>query len=144
MAVRPWNPVWLHAWQPTLSYKLDAAPSLGILAGLLEQFPRYFRGTLALLAERAHQTLSQDAVERGNKIIGLDAHIQEAAQHVHHVVRVYGSENQVARQGRLDGDLRSLVIANLAHHDLVRIVAQDGPAGRARKSGRAFRSRESG
>ncbi len=37
----------------------------------------------------------------------------------------------MARQGRLDGDLHGLYVADLADHDHVRILAQDGakPAG---------------
>jgi len=52
--------------------------------------------------------------------------VLEAPQHVQHVVGVDGREDQMAREGRLDGDLRRFGIADLAHEDLVGIVAQDG------------------
>jgi hypothetical protein len=39
---------------------------------------------------------------------------------------VHGGEHQVAGQRRLHGDLRRLGVADLADHDLVRVVAQDG------------------
>ena len=79
-----------------------------------------------MLADHPHQPLRQNAIQRRNEIVGLDAHVQEAADHVDHVVGVDGSENQVAGQRGVDGDLRCLRVADLAHHDLVRIVAQDG------------------
>ena len=55
----------------------------------------------------------------------LDAHVQEAPEHVDHVIGVNGGEHQVAGKRRLDGDLRGFVVANFAHHDLVRVVAQN-------------------
>ena len=42
-----------------------------------------------------------------------------------------GTEHQVARESRFDTDLRGLQVADFAHHDNVRVLAQKGPqAGR--------------
>ena len=49
----------------------------------------------------------------------------EAADDVEHVVGVHGGEHQVAGERRLHRDLGGLRVADLAHHDLVRVVAQD-------------------
>src|ERR1019366_7814949 len=65
-------------------------------------------------------------VERGNEVVGFNAHVQEPAQHIDHVVGVYGGEDQVARQRRVDGDLCRFLIADFADQNLVRIVTQDG------------------
>ena len=46
--------------------------------------------------EHAHEPLRQYAVQRGNKVVRLDAHVQKSADDVDHVVRVDRGENQVA------------------------------------------------
>ena len=79
----------------------------------------------AVIADHAHQALRQDAVQRRHKIVGLDAHVQEAADHVDDVIGVDGREHQVAGQRGLDGDLRGFGVADFADHDLVGIVAQN-------------------
>ena len=97
----------------------------GARARLLEQ-PRLDLGRpLAVRADQTHQPLRHHAVERRHELIRLDAHVQEASQHVHDVVGVDGREHQVTGQRRLDGDLRRLGVADLAHHDLVGVVAED-------------------
>ena len=45
------------------------------------------------------------------------------------VVGVQGGEHQVAGQRGLDGDLRGLQVADLADHDDVRVLAQEGAQG---------------
>ena len=75
----------------------------------------------------AHQSLRQNAVQSGHKVVRLHAHVQEAADYVDHVIGVDGREDQVSSQRRLNRDLRCLCVTNFADHDLVRIVAQDRP-----------------
>ena len=87
-------------------------------------------------ADHAHQPLRQNAVQRGDEVVRLDAHVQEAAQHVQHVVGVNRGEHQVAGERGVDGDLRGFLIANFADHDLVGIVAQDGA--QAAREGQPF------
>ena len=93
-------------------------------------------GCLAQRAEDADQALGGDAIQGRDEAVGVDAHVDEAPQDVENVVGVHGGEHQVPGQGRLDGDLGGLRVADLADHDLVRVVAQDGtqPAG----EGQAF------
>ena len=57
--------------------------------------------------------------------------LRNRPEHVDDVVGVDRGEDEVAREGRLDGDLGRLLVADLADHDLVRVVAQDRaePAG---------------
>ena len=78
-----------------------------------------------MLANDAHQPLRQDAIQRGNEIVRLDAHVDETADDVGHVVGVDGGEHQVAGERGLNGDLRGFLVANFADHDLVRVVAQN-------------------
>jgi hypothetical protein len=54
------------------------------------------------------QALGDDAVEGGDEVVGVDAHVHEAADDVEHVVGVHGGEHQVAGERRLDGDLGGL------------------------------------
>ncbi len=45
------------------------------------------------------------------------------------IVRVERREDQVAREGRLDGDLRRLQVPDLADHDHVGVLPDDMPQG---------------
>ena len=76
-------------------------------------------------AHEPHQALRDDAVQRRGEAVGIGVHVQEAADQVEHVVGVHRREHEVAGERRLDGDLGRLRVADLAHHDLVRVVAQD-------------------
>src|ERR1044072_8076206 len=77
-------------------------------------------------AEHAGEPLRQHAVERRDKVVGLHAQAEEAADDIDDVVGVDGRKDQVAGERRLDSNLRRLVVADFADHDLVRVVAQDG------------------
>src|ERR1043166_6923075 len=103
--------------------------SLAVLRGLearLDQLVvRGPIGPAADRAEHAYQALRQHAVQRRDEVVRLDPHVQEATDHVNDVVGVDGGEDEVAREGRLDGDLRRLLVADFADHDLVRVVAKD-------------------
>ena len=80
---------------------------------------------LATFADHAHQALGHDAVQGGNEVIGFDAHVDETADHVGHVVGVHRGEHQVAGERGIDGDLRGFLVADFADHDLVRVMAQN-------------------
>src|SRR5882757_4312264 len=79
----------------------------------------------AELTDRTHQSLRQDAVQRGDEVVCLHTHVQEASQHIEHVVRVHGGEDKVAGQRGIDRDLRRFLVADLTHQNLVRVMAQD-------------------
>ena len=79
----------------------------------------------AVPAQHAHQALSQNAVQRGDEVVGLDPHIDEPANDIKRVIRMHGGENQMPGQRRLDGDLRGLRIPDLADHDLVGVMPQN-------------------
>ena len=81
----------------------------------------------------AHQALGEDAVERGDEVISLDAHVEEAAEHVDHVVGVDGGEDQVAGERGVDGDLRGFLVADFADHDSCRDRGAGWSAGRGRR-----------
>ena len=82
-------------------------------------------GAAADCAEHADQSLREHAIQRRNKVVRFDAHVQEAADHVDDVVRVNGREHEMARQRRLNRDLRGFFVTNFADHDLVGIVTQN-------------------
>ena len=82
-------------------------------------------GRLQWHADQPHEPLREHAVQRRHELVRLDAHVEEASEHVHDVVRVDGREHQMAGQRRLDRDLRRLGVADLADHDLVGVVPQD-------------------
>src|SRR3977135_709839 len=91
----------------------------------LEQLARGHVGLGALLAHDAHQALRQHRRQRRHETVRIDAHMHEAADHIEDVVGMHRGEHQVPGERRLDGDLRRLRIADLAHHDLVRVVPQN-------------------
>ena len=55
----------------------------------------------------------------------LDAHVHQAADRARRVVGVQRRQHEVARQRRLDGDLRRLEVADFADQDDVRVLAQE-------------------
>src|ERR1700723_1972359 len=75
-------------------------------------------------ADQSHQPLRQNAIQRGDEVVGLDTHVQEAPNHVHHIVGVNRGKDQVTRQRGLNSDLRCLRVANFADHDFVRVMAR--------------------
>ena len=111
--------------QPAPSYKRAAGQQRRIDRRLGEQRRIDRHRMLARLANLAHQALRHHAVERRDELIRLDAHVEEAAEHVEHVVGVDRGEHQVAGQRRLDRDLRGFRVADFADHDLVGVVTQD-------------------
>src|SRR5712692_7181927 len=106
--------------------KRDVPPHSRIEAGFFQFLGRISLGLLAIWTDHANEPLRHDAVESGDKVVRLDAHIDEAADDVGHVVGMDSGENEVAGEGRLDGDLRGFLVANFADHDLVGVVTQDG------------------
>ena len=101
-------------------------------------------GLLAMLANQANEALRQDAVQRGDEIVGLDTHVDEAADHVGDVVGVNGGEDEVASQRGLNGDLGRFLVADFADHDFVRVVTQDGAQAAGEGEAFLFVYRESG
>src|SRR5262245_36775973 len=113
----------------------DFTPHAGVKDAVAEpgrrqpRFDQFGVGRLvsppAARAEQADQPLSENAVEGRNEIIRLDAHINKAPDHVNDVVGVNGGEDQAAGERGVDGDLRGLLVADFADHDLVGVVTQD-------------------
>ena len=46
-------------------------------------------------ANNAHEALGHDAIQRRNKIVRFDAHVDEAANHISNIVRMNRSEHEV-------------------------------------------------
>ena len=59
----------------------------------------------------------------------LDVHVEETDEATDRVLGMEGREDLVAGQRRLDGDVGGEVVADLADHDHVRILAHDVPQG---------------
>src|SRR5215469_77194 len=112
------------------------APLLGIEAAGLQNFRRIVHFGTARIADQTHQSLRQYAVQRRYKVVGFDAHVQEAPDHVDDVVGVDGGEHQVSGQCGLNRDLCRFGVADFADHDLVGVVAQDRT--QASSEGQAF------
>src|SRR5437016_11586453 len=83
------------------------------------------KGAPANRTQHADQTLSEHAIQRGHKVVGLDAHVQETANNVDDVVRVDGREYEVAGQRGLNCNLRRFFVTDFANHNFVWVVAQD-------------------
>src|SRR4029077_8057056 len=104
----------------------DSGPLRGIQTQFLKFRVAIPLGPLAVGADHAHQTLGHDAIEGGNEVVRLDAHVDEASDDVGNVVGVDGGEHQVTGKSGLNGDLCGFLVADSADHELVRIVAQNG------------------
>ncbi len=106
--------------------EVEVPPLGGIQSAVAQKLVVVPNGVDAVFADGTHQPLRQDAVERGDEVVCLDAHVEKASQHVEDVVGVDRGEHQVSGERGVDGDLRRLLVADFADQDLVRIVAQDG------------------
>jgi hypothetical protein len=104
----------------------DVGPSGGIETSFLKLDRRKFPGTFAVFADYANEALGHDAVQSGDEVVRLDAHVDEAANDIGNVVGVNGGENQMSGKGGLNGDLRGFLVADFADHDFVGVVAKDG------------------
>ena len=109
-----------------------AAQRSGVDAELLELVGVGLVRLLAVRAEHAHEALREDADDRRAHEERLDAHVDQARDGAGGVVRVDRREHEVTRERRVDRDLDRLLVADLADHDDVRILAQEG-AERARE-----------
>src|SRR5271170_6109542 len=114
----------------------NLGPFDGIEAGLFQNFGSVLDLFFAIFADDANQALREDAIQRGDEIVGFDAHVDEAADDVRAVVGVHGGEDQVAGERGVDGDLRGFLVANFADHDFIGVVTQDGA--QAAGKGEAF------
>ena len=86
---------------------------------------------LAVGAQPASEPLREHAVHRRGDEERLDAHLDETRDGAGGVVGVQRREHEVAGERGLDGDLRGLLVANLADEDDVGRAAQE----RAERSG---------
>src|SRR5205823_4709832 len=94
-----------------------------------ERLRGHVDGFLAVAADAARQPLRGDELHRGGYQERLDAHVHQAVDGRGRVVGVQRGEHEVAGEGRLDGDLRGLEVADLADQDDVRILPQERTKG---------------
>ena len=94
-------------------------------AELLDHLGQRDVGLLAVLAQRAHEALREDADHRRREQVILDAHVEQPVDGRRGVVGVDRREHEVARQRRLHGDLGGLEVADLADHDHVGVLPHD-------------------
>ena len=81
----------------------------------------------AIDAQSAHQALGDHHPDGAGDQERLDAHVQQTGQAGGGIIGVQGAEDQVAGQGGLDGQVGRFAVADLADHDDVRVLAQQGP-----------------
>ena len=82
-------------------------------------------GVLARLAYLPYQALRDHARQGRRQKIGFDAHVHHSRQRSQGIVGMQRGQHQVSGQRRLHGDERGLLVADLSHHDDVRVLAQD-------------------
>src|SRR5262249_14127214 len=103
----------------------EATPLGGVEAAELEFGVGVGDLAAAEVADGADEALGENAVERRDEVVGLNTHVEEAAEHVDDVVGVDGGEDEVAGERGVDGDLRGLGVADLTDENLVGVVTQD-------------------
>src|ERR1700704_4943258 len=106
--------------------KFDVAPNCRVKTGSAQYFRGISHFLLAMHAHHADQTLRENAIQCRNEVIGLHSHVDKTADDVGDVVGMHGRKNQVSGERGLNRNLGSFVVSNLAHHDLIRVVAKDG------------------
>ncbi len=80
-----------------------------------------------MLADHAHQPLRQHRHQRRRDQVILHAHVGQPRNRAGRVVGVQRREYEVAGERRADRDVGRLAVANLAHHDDVRILTHNVP-----------------
>ena len=83
-------------------------------------------GGLAVRAQAAYQPLGDHADQCRPQQVRCHAEVDEAGDGAHRIVGVQGREHQVPGQRGLGGDLGGFQVTNLADHDDVRVLAQQG------------------
>src|SRR5215471_12347774 len=101
-------------------------PIFRLQAGFAQFIGSIFFGLLAIGTNDADKALGEDAIQCGDEVVRFDAHVDKAADDVGNVIGMDGGENQVSCERGLNGDLGGFLVADFAHHDLVRVVAQNG------------------
>src|SRR5688572_2755541 len=94
-----------------------------------ERYGRDIEVGFTIAAKSSCEPLSDDQADRRRDRVGLDAHVHQAGERLGRVVRVQRGQHKVTGLGRLHRDLGSLEVADLADHDDVRILAQEGAQG---------------
>src|SRR5215470_15357763 len=88
---------------------------------------------LAAVAELAHQALGDDRAQCRFEQKGLDTKIKQARHRCRGRVGVQRSENKVAGQRGMDGDMSGFGVAHLADHDHVGVLANEGAQRRCKR-----------
>ncbi|MNF43916.1 hypothetical protein D3C84_250170 [compost metagenome] len=83
-------------------------------------------GLLAMRAKDPHQALGQHPEQGRGQQEGFDAHVHQPGDGADGAVGVQGGQHQVTGERRLHGDLGGFLVADLADHHHVRVLAQDG------------------
>src|SRR5579862_780200 len=78
-------------------------------------------------AELASKALREHSADGRARKERLDSHLVETRDRSWRVVRVERREHEVTGEGGLDRDLGRLAVANLTHHDHVRVGTEDRP-----------------
>ena len=88
-------------------------------------FRRVFHLFTALLTNRANEPLRDKRFHNRSEQEWFDIHVEQACYPADCVIRVQRAENEVARHGCANRDVRRFHVANLAHHHDVRILPQN-------------------
>ena len=91
---------------------------------------RLIRQVQRLAADQAQatcQALSRDQDHAGGDVERRDAHVAHARERGWGIIGVQRGQYQVASERGLDGDLCGLEVANLAHHDDIRVLPEKCP-----------------
>src|SRR6266478_6551334 len=82
-------------------------------------------GGLAMLAQHAHQALTNDNADTGSDEKALDAEVDETGDRSGGRIGVQRGQDKMARQRRMHADMRRLAVAHFTHHDDIGIMAQE-------------------
>ena len=75
--------------------------------------------------DAAQQPLPKDGLQSGRNKEWFRAHVDQTRDRARRIIGVERSKNQVARERRLNGNLRRLQITRFSNHDAIRILPQE-------------------
>ena len=97
---------------------------------------------LAAVTQDADQTLRDHRPQRRFEQEPLDAEIEQARHRRRRGFGVQGGQHEMAGERRMNGDVGGLGVAHFAHHDDIRILADESPhRGGESKADRGFHLR---
>jgi len=105
---------------------MPSAISSSVKPSSISAFARQVVFAAAVGAELAREALGHDQEHGGGDVEGRHAHVGKAGEALRRIIGVQRGQHEVTSLRGLDRDLGGFQVADLADHDDVRVLAQEG------------------